>query len=91
MRAALSVAAPVAGRVVPLSEIPDPVFSQGMVGPGIGLEPTAEESVAVAPIDGVLSLVPALLYLKLLVGHMVPEAPLVATRPQRRATAEDLS
>lgn len=32
---------------------------------------------AIAPVEGVLSLVPVLFYLKLLVGHLVPEAPLV--------------
>jgi hypothetical protein len=46
---------------------------------------------AVAPIAGVLSLVPALFYLKLLVGHMVPEAPLVAARTQRRTVAQEAS
>jgi hypothetical protein len=45
----------------------------------------------VAPTEGVLSLVPALFYLKLLVGHLVPEAPLTASRPQRRVTAEETS
>lgn len=33
---------------------------------------------AFAPVDGVLALVPVLFYLKLLLGHLVPEAPLVA-------------
>ena len=35
---------------------------------------------AVAPVGGVLTLVPVLLYLKLLVGHLVPEAPLTASQ-----------
>jgi hypothetical protein len=42
---------------------------------------------AVAPTTGVLSLVPALFYLKLLVGHLVPEAPLVGMRPMAAKSA----
>lgn len=36
---------------------------------------------AIAPVEGVLVVVPALFYLKLLLGHLVPEAPLVARLP----------
>lgn len=32
---------------------------------------------AIAPVEGVLALIPVLFYLKLLLGHLVPEAPLV--------------
>lgn len=35
---------------------------------------------AIAPLSGVLVLVPVLFYLKLLVGHLVPEAPLTRRR-----------
>ena len=33
------VLAPVEGRAVPLAEVPDPVFSQGMVGYGAAIDP----------------------------------------------------
>ncbi|MTD59254.1 PTS sugar transporter subunit IIA [Amycolatopsis pithecellobii] len=46
------VASPVAGRAVPMSEVPDPVFAQAMVGPGMAVEPEGGEQDAVAPIDG---------------------------------------
>ena len=49
-----SVQAPVPGRAVPLSEVPDPVFSEQMVGPGAAVDPPREVVDAVAPIDGTL-------------------------------------
>jgi glucose-specific phosphotransferase system IIA component len=49
-----SVLAPVAGRVVALSEVPDPVFSQGMVGFGAAIDPPHEVVDAVAPVSGKL-------------------------------------
>ena len=50
---ALRVYAPVAGRVIATSDIPDPVFSAGMVGPGVAIDPDpgAGRS-AVSPISG---------------------------------------
>jgi PTS system N-acetylglucosamine-specific IIA component len=48
----LRVASPVTGRVVPLSEVPDPVFSQAMVGPGVAVEPDRAAADVVAPVDG---------------------------------------
>ena len=47
--------APVAGKSVPLSETPDPVFAQKMAGDGLAMEPTGD--VVVAPADGELTLV----------------------------------
>lgn len=41
-RAAIEVLAPLAGRVVPLSEVPDPVFAGGVMGPGAAIEPTGD-------------------------------------------------
>ncbi|MBQ2244757.1 MAG: PTS glucose transporter subunit IIA [Oscillospiraceae bacterium] len=32
--------APVAGQAVPLSEVPDPTFAEGMLGNGIAIQPT---------------------------------------------------
>ena len=47
--------APVPGRVVTLSDVPDPVFAEAMVGPGIAIEPLrAARVTAVAPADGVV-------------------------------------
>lgn len=44
------VYAPMNGKVIPLEDIPDPVFSQGIVGLGCGMEP--EEGELVAPFNG---------------------------------------
>ena len=48
-----SVDAPVSGRVIPLSEVSDPVFSQGMLGRGLGI--VATEGVAFAPVSGTVA------------------------------------
>ncbi len=53
------VVAPVGGRAVTLGEVPDPVFSQGMVGYGAAVDPPHEVIDAVAPVSGrVLKLMP---------------------------------
>jgi len=49
-----SVLAPVAGRAVPLQDVPDPVFSQGMVGYGAAVQPHHGVVEAVAPVGGKL-------------------------------------
>jgi len=41
------------GRVLPLDEVPDPVFAERMLGNGLAIEPT--EGLAVAPISGKLN------------------------------------
>lgn len=43
---------PLQGRVVPLSEVPDPTFGQGIMGPGLAIEPTGDT--VVAPADGTI-------------------------------------
>ena len=48
----LVVSAPLAGRVVPLSDVPDLVFAEEMVGPGVAVEPDVGPTTAVAPVDG---------------------------------------
>lgn len=48
------VLAPVAGRAGPLHDIPDPVFSQGMVGYGAAIDPPRGVVDAVAPVAGTL-------------------------------------
>ena len=40
------------GRVLPLSEVPDAVFAEEMVGPGEAVEPTVEVVTAVSPVAG---------------------------------------
>ena len=49
-----SVRAPVEGRAVPLQDVPDPVFSQGMVGFGAAVDPPRGVLEAVAPVSGKL-------------------------------------
>lgn len=44
-----TIGAPLAGRVVPLSEVPDPVFSAGTVGLGVGIDPSGDTVYAPAP------------------------------------------
>lgn len=50
----LKLVAPVSGKAIPLSEVPDPVFAQKMAGDGMAIMPTAD--VVVAPADGELTL-----------------------------------
>ena len=46
-------AAPLSGRTVPLSEVPDPVFSDRILGDGCAILPT--EGKLYSPVDGILS------------------------------------
>ncbi|MGO1911781.1 MAG: glucose PTS transporter subunit IIA [Corynebacterium sp.] len=50
------VRAPVQGRTVALSEVPDKTFAAGTVGPGLAIEPTTTDGIveAVAPVSGKL-------------------------------------
>lgn len=53
------VLAPVQGHALPLSEVPDPVFSQGMVGYGAAVDPPRQVVDAIAPVSGkVIKLLP---------------------------------
>ncbi|WP_250491730.1 phosphoenolpyruvate--protein phosphotransferase [Caballeronia sp. GAWG1-1] len=45
--------APFTGPVVPLADVPDPVFAEGMFGDGIGIDPL--DGVLVAPCDGTVT------------------------------------
>lgn len=49
-----TVTSPLAGRAIGLAAVPDPVFSEAMVGPGTAIDPVREASEAVAPVDGVV-------------------------------------
>ncbi|TFC54184.1 PTS beta-glucoside transporter subunit EIIBCA [Cryobacterium sp. TMT2-15-1] len=37
-----TIGSPIAGIVVPLTDVPDPVFSKGIVGLGVGIDPTED-------------------------------------------------
>lgn len=49
------IGAPLAGKAVPLTEVPDAVFSTGMIGQGAAIQPT--DGQVVAPVDGVITTV----------------------------------
>ena len=53
----LAVRAPLAGTVVMLDDVPDPVFSSRIVGPGLAIDPDRGHgtATATAPISGILS------------------------------------
>ena len=53
----LAVRAPLAGTVVMLDDVPDPVFSSRIVGPGLAIDPDRGHgtAAATAPISGILS------------------------------------
>jgi hypothetical protein len=48
----LVVTAPVTGRVLPMSDVPDLVFAEEMVGPGVAVDPDPGPGAVVAPVDG---------------------------------------
>jgi sugar PTS system EIIA component len=50
--AVLDVCTPVAGRVLAMVEVPDPVFAAAMVGPGLAVDPMRVPGTAVSPIAG---------------------------------------
>ncbi|HIR41317.1 MAG TPA: PTS system trehalose-specific EIIBC component [Candidatus Egerieicola pullicola] len=45
--------APLSGKVIPYTEIPDQVFSEGVLGEGVGIDPTGSQ--VVAPADATVS------------------------------------
>ena len=51
----LKLIAPATGKVIDLSEVPDPVFAQKMVGDGVAIDVAGDT--IVAPADGTLTLV----------------------------------
>ncbi|BBZ77634.1 PTS beta-glucoside transporter subunit EIIBCA [Mycolicibacterium anyangense] len=53
----IDVPSPLAGTVVPLADVPDPVFSKGTMGPGVAVEPSGDT--VYAPGAGVVVAVPA--------------------------------
>lgn len=58
MTSELHIAAPFTGTAVAMSSVPDPVFSQEIVGPGIALlAPSGAIVTVLAPISGVITAV----------------------------------
>ena len=56
----LVVTSPLAGRVVALSDVPDFVFAEEIVGPGIAVDPhPGPGTVAVSPVEGRLTVLHA--------------------------------
>ena len=53
-RAVESIYAPLTGKRIPLIDVPDPTFSEKMMGDGLAIDPT--EGKVVAPIDGEVTL-----------------------------------
>ena len=51
----IELSAFVSGRVIPIEEVPDQVFSQKVLGEGVAMEPT--DSVLLAPADGKITVV----------------------------------
>jgi len=52
---AIIVGAPIEGEVVPLKEVGDGVFSEGMLGQGVAIKPSKGQ--VVAPVDGTIAMV----------------------------------
>ncbi len=46
----LAITSPIEGRAIPLSEVADPTFASGMLGPGAAVQPS--EGPVVSPVDG---------------------------------------
>ncbi|GAA1935257.1 PTS glucose transporter subunit IIA [Brevibacterium antiquum] len=52
----LTISSPVNGTVIPLADVPDPVFAEALVGPGTAIDPGGSASVtALAPVSGTLT------------------------------------
>src|SRR5699024_6837979 len=54
-QALISITAPASGKLLTLSKVPDPVFSQGLMGQGFAIEPNSSD--IVAPVSGTVTLV----------------------------------
>ncbi|MEZ0449136.1 PTS sugar transporter subunit IIA [Cellulomonas sp. ICMP 17802] len=69
----LRLLSPLAGTLRPVSAVPDPVFAEGIVGPGVAIEPPHVQSQTVlAPADGVIgALHPHAFALELSEGRVV--------------------
>ncbi|MEV6912870.1 PTS glucose transporter subunit IIA [Amycolatopsis sp. NPDC051071] len=50
----LAILSPVSGKTTAMTEVPDPVFAESMVGPGLAVLPSGGRQDAVAPVDGTI-------------------------------------
>lgn len=48
----LPILAPLSGEVVPVTAVPDPVFSQKMMGAGVAIRPLPQVQAVLAPLSG---------------------------------------
>lgn len=51
---AVQITAPLPGTVIALDDVPDPVFSAAMVGPGLAIDPDRRPGTTVAPVSGTI-------------------------------------
>ena len=51
----LTIIAPISGKTINLSDVPNPVFAEKMAGDGIAIDSTGD--IIVAPCDGTISLI----------------------------------
>ncbi|MBO3077783.1 PTS glucose transporter subunit IIA [Mammaliicoccus vitulinus] len=51
----IEIASPVSGNIVQLEKVPDPVFSEGLMGKGIAIEP--DESIIYSPVEGKVTMI----------------------------------
>ena len=56
--APLGLVAPFPGRVLDLADVPDPVFSSGVLGPGFAIDPAGELREVRSPVAGTVVTVP---------------------------------
>lgn len=52
MTGSVKVLSPCAGRVLPMADVPDPVFAEEIVGPGVAIDPAPGPTTVVSPIAG---------------------------------------
>jgi PTS system glucose-specific IIA component len=69
----VTVLAPLAGRVVAMSAVPDPVFAESMLGPGLAIDPAlVERADVLAPVDGIIrTVLPHAVAVQTQEGHAV--------------------
>jgi PTS system glucose-specific IIA component len=69
----VTVRAPIAGRVLRMADVPDPVFADAMLGPGLGIDPAiVEKADVVAPVGGtVRTVLPHAVAVQTPEGHAV--------------------
>ncbi len=52
MNTTVSILAPLSGEVIPVTAVPDPVFSQKMMGEGVAIRPLPKVQSVLAPVSG---------------------------------------